>query len=179
MKNTFLLLEVADKNHLFANRAPKKPKRKVNYLNNKDLLKEVAISKEGGQMTPKFAHMLQTLCKRYGSKGSLANYTYNEDMQAYAMMALCHSWKNFNAEKSQNPFAYYTQCIKSSFNQYLNSEKKQRVTRDTLLVDAGLNPSYTYQIEYAQDRRKQDVNASEGAGADHYGDFESYHAIND
>ena len=125
----------------------KKPPRPKNYLNNKDLLAEVVTSKENGQMTNKLAHMLQTLCARYGKKGNFANYTYNEDMQAYAMMMLVRTWNSFKPEKSNNPFAFFTQCIKNSFIQFLNQERRQRDIRDVLLVDNGLSPSLTYQME--------------------------------
>lgn len=123
---------------------PKKPK-KINYLNNKDLMIQVMLSKGQSQMTDRLAHMLQTLALRYGRKGNFANYTYNEDMQAYAMMMLVRTWNSFNPEKSQNPFAFFTQCIKNSFIQFLNQEKRQRDIRDSKLVDQGLDPSYNYQ----------------------------------
>jgi len=134
---------------------PKKP-RKVNYLNNKDLLQEVLTSKEQEQMTNKLAHMLTMLCSRYGRRANFANYTYNEDMQAYAMMMLVRTWKSFNPAKSNNPFAFFTQCIKNSFIQFLNSEKRHRTLRDELMVNQGLNPSFTYQLEHEkknEDRR--------------------------
>lgn len=99
-------------------------------------------------MTDKLAHMLQTLAARYGRKGNFANYTYNEDMQAYAMLMLVKTWNSFNPEKSKNPFAFFTQCIKNSFIQFLNQEKRQRDIRDAQLVDKGLTPSYTYQMEH-------------------------------
>jgi hypothetical protein len=132
-------------------KAPPKPKkpRKVNYLNNKDIMIQVKLSKEQDKMTDKLAHMMQTLAARYGGKGNFVNYTYNDDMQAYAMMMLVRTWKSFNPEKSQNPFAFFTQCIKHSFIQFLNQERKQRDIRDSLLVDNGLDPSYTYQAAHA------------------------------
>ena len=99
-------------------------------------------------MSDKLARMLQMLCARYGRRGQFANYTYNEDMQAYAMMMLVRTWNSFNPEKSKNPFAFFTQCVKNSFIQYLNSEKRHRTIRDELMVDRGLNPSYTYQLEH-------------------------------
>jgi len=136
----------------------KKTPRKKNYLNNKDLLAEVIMSKENDQMTDKLARMLQMLCARYGRRGQFANYTYNEDMQAYAMMMLVRTWRSFKPEKSNNPFAFFTQCVKNSFIQFLNSEKRHRVIRDELMVDKGLNPSYTYQLEHEkknEDRRKE------------------------
>lgn len=130
---------------------PKKP-RKVNYLNNKDLMLQVALSKEQEQMTDRLAHMLQTLAARYGRKGNFANYTYNDDMQAYAMMMLVRTWNRFDPAKSNNPFAFFTQCIKNSFIQFLNQERRQRDIRDVMLVDNGLDPSYTFQEAHAAKR---------------------------
>lgn len=131
-------------------KAPAKKKKTKNYLNNKDLMHQVMLSKEQDQMTDELAKMLQMLCKKYASRGQFANYTYNEDMQAYAMMMLVRTWRSFNPEKSNNPFAFFTQCVKNSFIQMLNQEKRQRTVRDELLVDKGMNPSYAYQLEHEQ-----------------------------
>lgn len=127
--------------------APVKKKRTVNYLNNADILIQVRLSKEQGRMTNELAKMLMLLCQRYATKGSLAGYSYNEDMQSFALMSLCKTWATFDCERGKNPFAYYTQCIKNSFNMFLGAEKKQRNIRDALLVTNGLTPSYTYQLE--------------------------------
>lgn len=122
--------------------------KKTNYLSNKNLLQEVIASKEQSQMSDELAKMLMLLVAKYGKKGNWAGYTYNEDMQGYALMHLMNSWKSFNPEKSNNPFAFFTQCIKNSFIQFLNREKSQRNIRDALMVDAGLDPSWTYQEEH-------------------------------
>ena len=117
---------------------------KTIYLSNKELLASVIEAKSKGYMTDKLARMLQLLCSKYAKKGSFVNYSYNDDMQSYAMMMLVRTWNSFNPEKSNNPFAFFTQCIKNSFIQYLNHEKKHRVLRDALLVDQGLTPSFGY-----------------------------------
>lgn len=117
---------------------------KTLYLNNKDLMAEVKRSKDVGQMTNELATMLQLLCSKYAKKGNFINYSYNEDMQAYAMMMLVRTWNSFDPAKSNNPFAFFTQCIKNSFIQYLNQEKRQRDVRDVILIDQGMNPSYGY-----------------------------------
>ena len=153
-------IEKAVKNIRAKKKTVKKP-RKVNYLNNKDLLAEVIMSKERDQMTNKLAHMLQTLCARYGRRGNFANYTYNEDMQAYAMMMLVRTWRSFKPEKSNNPFAFFTQCVKNSFIQFLNSEKRHRTLRDELMVNQGLNPSYTYQLEHEQRNEERKLELAE------------------
>ncbi len=138
-----------------------KKKRKGNYLNNKDLLAEVIMSKEQDQMTDKLARMLMMLCARYGRRANFANYTYNEDMQAYAMMMLVRTWRSFKPEKSNNPFAFFTQCVKNSFIQFLNQEKRHRNLRDELMVDKGLNPSYTYQLEHEQKNQERRLELAE------------------
>lgn len=126
---------------------PRKKKKKNNYLNNADLLVQVVKSKIEGQMSPELAKMLTLLTSNFSKKSKFASYTYNEDMQAYAMMMLVRTWHKFNVER-KNPFAFYTQCVKNSFIQYLNQEKRQRLIRDEILVKKGLTPSFNYQLEY-------------------------------
>ena len=121
-----------------------KPPKKAAYLTNKELLAEIINAKSQGFMTDKLARMLMMLTRKYAKKGNFVNYTYNEDMVSYALMMLVRTWNSFNPEKSSNPFAFYTQCIKNSFIQYLNQEKRQRNIRDVLLIDQGMNPSYGF-----------------------------------
>jgi DNA-directed RNA polymerase specialized sigma subunit len=144
------------------------PKKRVrNYLNNPDLLTQVKLSKEKGKMTDVLAHMLVLLCKRYATKPGYSGYTYNDDMQGYAMMMLCKTWHKFDENKSDNPFAFYTQCIKHSFIQYLNQEKRQRDIRDELLIDGGMNPSYTYQLEHGSNTSSDDYDYGEPESSDY------------
>jgi len=128
------------------NNKVKKPRNK--YLNNKELLREIIESKKNGKMSDKLATMFQMLCARYGKHPWYAGYTYNDDMQAYAMLSLVRTWESFDAELYSNPFAFYTQCIKHSFQQYKIQEKKHRTIRDELLVYSGMLPSNTYMSDY-------------------------------
>lgn len=124
----------------------KKPKgtTKKKYLTNKELLAEIERCHLKAEMTNEFAKMIMMLCHRYSQRGEYVNYSYNDDMQAFALMTVCKVWRSFDPAKSQNPFAYFTQTIKHAFFQFLNSERKQRDTRDALLVEQGDNPSHTY-----------------------------------
>jgi len=163
-KKTAKVVAIKPKNVPVAKKIPKKEKKVVivpeealvipkkrsrNYLNNPDLLVEVALSKKAGKMTNKLATMLLMLCERYATKPNYVNYTYNDDMRGYAMMMICRTWHKFDHTKSNNPFAFYTQCIKHSFIQYLNQEKRQRDIRDELLIDQGMNPSFNYTYEHS------------------------------
>jgi hypothetical protein len=66
-------------------------------------------------------------------------------MVSFALVNLIANWHKFDPTKSDNPFAFYTTACYRSFLQYLADEKKQRDIRDTLLVDAGANPSFSFQ----------------------------------
>jgi len=142
--------------HSSPNTKPKKKKRKVKYLNNADLLKQVVQSKQDGKMSDELAKMLTVLTYNFSKQSKFSNYSYNTDMQAYAMMMLVRTWFKFNENESKNPFAFYTQCIKNSFIQYLNQEKRQRQIRDEILVKKGLTPSFNYQLEYDSHRHVDD-----------------------
>lgn len=122
----------------------KKPRKPKNYINNADLMIQVSISREQDQMTNELVKMLTMLCDRYATRGQFSGYSYVDDMKAYAMYMIVRTWRAFNPEKGSNPFAFYTQCIKNSFIQYLNKESNERDIRDQLLVEAGLNPSFGY-----------------------------------
>lgn len=128
---------------------------KHDYIDKKELLAEVITCKEVDLMSDKLAKMLQLIAKKFAQSRNLAGYTYSEDMQAFAMMMLVKTWRAFKPEKSSNAFAFYTQCIKNSFIQFLNQEKAHRNVRDKLIVAHGGLPSYTYQREYEEKRRAE------------------------
>lgn len=104
--------------------------------------------KDHGRITERLAHMFIKLCERYGSRSNWRGYTYNDEMQANALVQLSQVGLQFNEEKSQNPFAYYTAIITNSFTRVLNLEKKNQNIRDDILEQNGLNPSYTRQAQY-------------------------------
>lgn len=128
-------------------------KRPAKYLNNKDLLAEVLISKKQQKMTDKLAKMLMLLVERYSKKGSFVNYTYNNDMQSYALLMICKTWQGFDPAKSSNPFAWFTQCVKNSFIQYLKYEQRHRDTKDKVLVENGMNPSFGYAYDLLEEQK--------------------------
>tara|TARA_B100000989_G_scaffold156330_1_gene116662 strand:+ start:4549 stop:5382 length:834 start_codon:yes stop_codon:yes gene_type:complete len=116
-----------------------------------------------GKITNKLAMMYMKLCQRYGSRGNWRGYTYNDEMQSQALLQLSQIGLQFDEDKSANPFAYYTAAITNSFTRILNVEKKHQSLRDDLLQEAGVNPSYTRQIEH-----EMKVNQEFGPTVDNY-----------
>lgn len=119
----------------------KKPKK---YLNNADLLIELRKSNANGRLTEELGKMFLMLVKRYASVPRFSGYSYNTDMQSFALLTLCKVWKGFNADKYNNPFAYFTQITHNAFHQLDNQERRQRDIRDAVLVEQGKNPSFNY-----------------------------------
>lgn len=125
------------------------PAKKKNYLNNADLMKQIALSREQDKMTDELANMLTVLCTRYAKHPDYSGiYSYDEDMKAFAMLTAVRVWRSFNPERSNNPFAYFTQIFRHAFYQYLNHETRQRVIKDEVLVNMGELPSFSYMENY-------------------------------
>lgn len=135
---------------------------KTTYLTNKELMVAIIESKAMGKMSDKLAAMLQLLCSRYAKRSQFAGYTYNDDMQAYAMLGLLKTWHKFDEVNYDNPFAYATQCLKNSFRQYLNQEKRHRDIRDMLLIEEGMNPSFGYSDDFDGDNDFYNTYGSSG-----------------
>lgn len=149
--------EVSKKKAPTTPKATRKPKKRGKYyIDRKELMIEIKRSKDIDDMTPRLTEMLILLTNKYGASPQFAGYTFIEDMKGYAIMMLVRTWRAFKPEKSDNPFSYYTQCIKSSFIQYLNKEKKHRVIRDTLLIKHGLTPSLNFQMEHEENNKSSD-----------------------
>lgn len=151
-----------------------KPKKKKNYLNNKDMLAELRRCHEAEKMTDEFAKMIMLLADRYGSRYEYSDYSpHIEDMKAVAVMNVVRAWRSFDPEKSNNPFAYFTQAVKHTFWQYVSQEKKHRLNRDALLIEMGELPSDAYLEDY--EKEKQAVRAenaeqeTEHTGSGHKG----------
>jgi len=101
------------------------------------------FSKDHGQITDNLARMYIKLCERYATRGNVRGYTYNDEMRAQAILQLTQIGLQFNEEKSNNPFAYFTAAVTNSFVRIINIEKKMQNIRDDILEMNGMNPSYS------------------------------------
>lgn len=96
------------------------------------------------------AYLLQS--KRVSYKHNTKGYSYIDDMVCNANLQLVMVGLQFNELFSDNPFAYFTSVITNSFKTVLKIEKKSQQFRDTLLMEAGYNPSMTEQINQENSR---------------------------
>lgn len=121
--------------------------RAVNYLSNKNLLTQIHISLKNGKPTNEYINMWILLINQYASKSNFNGYTYLEDMKQEALLNLYRTWDRFDPNRSDNPFAYITQCVYTSFLQYIKKEKKHQILRDTIMSYNGLNGSTSFQLD--------------------------------
>jgi DNA-directed RNA polymerase specialized sigma subunit len=114
--------------------------RKRNYVNNKDLLEALINYKKAcreaedqGEITPRvpdyIGKCIYQIATRLATKPNFSGYSYKEDMISDGIENCLQYINNFNPEKSQNPFAYFTQIIWYAFLRRIQKEKKQMYIR--------------------------------------------------
>ena len=111
----------------------KKPKE---YVNNKDFLQaliehkqKVQEAKEQGLPEPRIPNYIgecwMKIAEGLSHKPNFINYTYRDEMIADGIENCLMYFNNFNPDKSNNPFAYFTQIIYYAFLRRIQKEKKQ------------------------------------------------------
>ena len=93
-------------------------------------------------------------------KPNFVNYMFKEDMISDGIENCVQYVHNFNPEKSQNPFAYFTQIIHYAFLRRIQKEKKQLEIKNKILERTGFDQVF------------------EGGGIDN-SDYSDYNSIKD
>jgi hypothetical protein len=133
------------------------------YTYTDDAINEVGIShfnkdKEfdlgAGKITAVLATMYIKLVERYSQRSNWRGYTYIDEMRGQALLQLSYIGLQFNEQKSDNPFAYYTAAVNNSFTRVLNLEKRNQMIRDDILIEQGHLPSYGRQIQHENELRE-------------------------
>ena len=112
------------------------------------------FSVEHGKITNKLGTMFLKLVERYSHRGNWRGYTYVDEMRGQALLQLSYIGLQFNEQKSDNPFAYYTAAVNNSFTRVLNLEKRNQMIRDDILIEQGHLPSYVRQIQHENQMRE-------------------------
>lgn len=86
--------------------------KKKKYMSGKDLYMEIVYSKAKGKLTPRAAQMLILLAKKAQKKMYYRSLDDKNDCLQSAMLDVFTFWHNFDEQKGDNAFAYYTEVIK-------------------------------------------------------------------
>ena len=121
---------------------------KLNEVGISHYNKDKEFDLTAGKITAILATMYIKLVERYSQRSNWRGYTYIDEMRGQALLQLAQIGLQFNEDKSDNPFAYYTTVVNNSFTRVLNIEKKNQGIRDDLLEKAGQAPSWTRQLAH-------------------------------
>lgn len=109
---------------------------KRNYVNNKDLFEALVNYKNkcneaenmGNEkpLVPNYiGECIFQIANRLATKPNFSGYSFKEDMIMDGIENCLQYMHNFDPEKTQNPFAYFTQIIWYAFLRRIAKEKKQ------------------------------------------------------
>jgi DNA-directed RNA polymerase specialized sigma subunit len=133
-------------------------KKSEHYVNNKEFLeyiikyREYLIKAEQEGKTKrdlliesrdfrKTHEYLGTCFKKIGDhlahKPNFVNYMFKEDMISDGIENCVQYVRNFDPEKSKNPFAYFTQIIHFAFLRKIQKEKKQLEIKNRIIEKSG------------------------------------------
>jgi len=127
-----------------------------NYINNKefyqllvDYKEKCKEAKEQGKPVPQITNDIGKcflmIAKRLSNKGNFVGYTYKDEMVGDALENCMVAIHSFDPEKSNNPFAYFTQIIWYAFLRRIEKEKKQTYVKykelENMVFDDMLNDS--------------------------------------
>ena len=125
-----------------------KRKRSEHYVNNKEFLaaliryredREIAVLQDKPRpVIPRYiGECFLKIANHLSFKPNFVNYMFKEDMISDGIENCVQYIHNFNPEKSQNPFAYFTQIIHYAFLRRIQKEKKQLEIKNKILEKTG------------------------------------------
>ena len=125
-----------------------KRKRSEHYVNNKEFLaalikfrEDREIAEIQGKEKPRIPRYIGEcflkIATHLSFKPNFVNYMFKEDMISDGIENCVQYIHNFNPEKSQNPFAYFTQIIHYAFLRRIQKEKKQLEIKNKILEKTG------------------------------------------
>lgn len=112
------------------------------YIDNNELYREIVISKAKGKLTRKAENMFVLLANETIKKKSYRNEDDKMDCMHEGIKALFLNWFNFNEEKYDSPFAYYTEIFKRGIAAGINGlYKKKGQKKDQRITMISMNSS--------------------------------------
>lgn len=108
----------------------------ANYVDNTKLYevlveykRKIVVAKDGNLQKPRVPEYvgacLLLIAQRLATKPNFNAYPFKEEMISDALENCCMYLDNFNTDKYDNPFAYFTQIIYFAFIRRISKEKKQ------------------------------------------------------
>lgn len=131
-----------------------KKKRSEHYVNNKEFLSalieyksKIVAATERGDPKPRITNYIGEcflkIANHLSFKPNFVNYMFKDDMICDGIENCVQYMHNFDPEKSQNPFAYFTQIIYYAFLRRIQKEKKQLEIKNKILERTGYDEVFS------------------------------------
>lgn len=95
------------------------------YITNKDLVKEIIISKAQGKRTRDLERMIVLLAKNVIRKKIYSDQQLKEDIESYMILRMLIFWDRYNEDKFDNAFAFMTEVGKRAMAEGFNQWNKK------------------------------------------------------
>ena len=126
-----------------------KAKNKPHYVDNKKFLQAMTEyrdkcrkAEEKGRKKPPVTNYIGEcflkIANHLSYRPNFINYTYRDDMISDGIENCLQYMSNFDPDKSDNPFAYFTQIIYYAFIRRIQKEKKQMQVKAKTIANAGV-----------------------------------------
>lgn len=130
------------------------------YVNNKTLYTEMIkyrdltlIAKSQNKSLPRVSNYIGEaillICNRLSYKPNFINYSYKEEMIADGIENCIRAIDNFDPDKSNNPFAYFTQIAYNAFIRRIDKEKKQTYIKHKNFENAFIMEEINMSLEHS------------------------------
>ena len=136
-------------------------KSKEHYVSNKDFLAAMIVykkmckqAKKDGKQKPPVTDYIGTcflkIANHLSYRPNFINYTFRDDMISDGIENCLQYLDNFDPDKSNNPFAYFTQIIYYAFIRRIQKEKKQVTIKHKMLLDSNFDDMTLQPGEYRE-----------------------------
>ena len=126
-----------------------KAKQKPHYVDNKKFLeamieyrdrceKAKSRNRKKPEVTNYIGECFLKIANHLSYRPNFINYTFRDDMISDGIENCLQYMDNFNPDKSNNPFAYFTQIIYYAFIRRIQKEKKQIQIKSKLIQNTGV-----------------------------------------
>ena len=126
-----------------------KAKNKPHYVDNKKFLQAMIEyrdkckkAEENNRKKPLVTNYIGEcflkIANHLSYRPNFINYTYRDDMISDGIENCLQYMNNFDPDKSNNPFAYFTQIIYYAFIRRIQKEKKQMQVKAKIIANAGV-----------------------------------------
>ena len=105
------------------------------YVNNRDFYESIKAYKtkltenENAKVPDYIGICIQQIATRLSTKPNFIGYSYRDEMISDAIENCMYALPKFNPERTNNPFAYFTQVAKNAFLRRISIEKKEQYTK--------------------------------------------------